>query len=410
MEKRLNIRRHRAYLSTITTTQLHLRNPWVIAFFAFSYPGFGNLLLHRYAKAMILILWEVFINHNAKINLGIMYSLQGHFDQAKEVLNQRWLILYVGIYMFAIWDSYRSTIDLNKMYLLADREDPPLEAMKINAWGLNFLDRRKPWVALVWSAIMPGLGQLYVDKLILGFFMFLYTLAICSFSHLPQAIHLTMTGHFTEAKQILDMQWLLYLPSIYLFIFYDSYVSAIEQNKLFDKEQSKYLRDKYQCPKFQMPIKGESNMHVVATFEQSVFLEIALSALEQKGIAKSNLLAVPLDKRTVPRRLFDSIHRADGFSMFDAAAILGTCFMLLGAIYGYELTWGPIIWGIIGSLFGIVLGFAIKMFLLKKCNFGTKNIISEVVLMIQCEEEQWETVEKILWDNTALGVSKVLRN
>jgi hypothetical protein len=247
-------RRTRAYSSSFTTNQIHLRNPWVVAFFAFAYPGFGNLLLHRYAKAFILILWEVFINHQAKVNLGIMYSFQGHFDQAKAILDERWFILYVGIYMYAIWDSYRSTVDINKLYLLADREDAPLIPIKMSAWDMNYLDKRKPWVALAWSALIPGLGYLYLHKVISGLFIFAYTIAIVYFSHLPQALHFTLIGDFPEAKAILDMQWLLYLPSIYCFTAYDSYVSAVEQNKPFEKEQSKFLRQQYQNPNFKMPI------------------------------------------------------------------------------------------------------------------------------------------------------------
>jgi hypothetical protein len=148
-------------------------------------------------------------------------------------------------------------------------------------------------------------------------------------------------------------------------------------------------------------------LYVIATFEQTIFLELVITALEQKGIVREKILAVPIDKRTEPRKLFDTIHRADGFSMFDAAAILGTCFMLLGSIYGYILKWGPIIWGLIGAVFGISLGFGLKLLLVKNRNYGTKNITSEVVLIIHCEEHQWETIEKILWENTALGISHI---
>jgi hypothetical protein len=148
-------------------------------------------------------------------------------------------------------------------------------------------------------------------------------------------------------------------------------------------------------------------MYVVATFEQSICVELALTALEQKGIPREKILAVPMDKRTEPRRLFDTLHRADGFSMFDGAAILATVFMLLGAVYGYEWKWGPIIWGIIGALSGLLVGFLLKLLLYKKQGFGTNKITSEVVLLIHCSESQWETVEKILWDNTALGISRI---
>jgi hypothetical protein len=148
-------------------------------------------------------------------------------------------------------------------------------------------------------------------------------------------------------------------------------------------------------------------MLVIATFENSLFIEMAISALEQKGISKEKIFAAPLDKRTEPRQLFDTIHRADGISLFDAGAILGTCFMLLGSIYGYVLKWGPIIWGIIGMLSGLSIGILIKLWLVKKNKNGNKKISSEIVLMIRCEDYQWESVQQMLWDNLALGITHV---
>ncbi len=148
-------------------------------------------------------------------------------------------------------------------------------------------------------------------------------------------------------------------------------------------------------------------MFVIATFENSIYIELAISALEEQGISKELILAAPLDKRKELRGLFDSIHKSDGFSLFDGAAILGTCFMLLGAIYGFVLKWGPIIWGIIGALSGLLLGFLIKLIILKKNKRGSKTITSEIVLMVRCEEQKWEIVEKILWDHFALGMTKI---
>ncbi|NRD79103.1 hypothetical protein HPT25_17225 [Bacillus sp. BRMEA1] len=248
-------RRQRAYFSQLTTTQLHLKNPWVVAFFSFSYPGFGHFLQHRYASAFTLIIWETFINRKANVNLGIFYSLLGEFNKAKAVLDEKWLIFYVAIYMFGIWDSYRTTVDLNKQYLLADREDAPILNIKMGSWDMNYMDKRKPWIALCWSALFPGLGQLYLHNVISGFFIFIYTVSICYFGHILESIHLTMVGNFIQAKQVLNMQWTLYFPSIYLFIIYDAYISAIENNKLFEKEMSKYLRQTYQDKNFEFPIK-----------------------------------------------------------------------------------------------------------------------------------------------------------
>jgi hypothetical protein len=247
-------RRQRAFLSQFTTGQLHLKNPWVVAFFSFSYPGFGHFIQHRYASAFILILWETFINGMAKVNLGILYSLLGDFDKAREVLDERWLILYVSIYMFGIWDGYRTTIDLNKQYLLADREDAPLLNIKMGSFDTNYLDKRKPLVALLWSALFPGLGHLYLHNVISGFFIFIYTVGICYFGHILHSIHLSVLGDFAKAKEVLDMQWTLYFPSIYLFVIYDAYVSAVENNKLFEKEMSKFLRQNYQSIHFKTPL------------------------------------------------------------------------------------------------------------------------------------------------------------
>ncbi|MDQ0974526.1 hypothetical protein QFZ31_004404 [Neobacillus niacini] len=148
-------------------------------------------------------------------------------------------------------------------------------------------------------------------------------------------------------------------------------------------------------------------MFVIATFENSIYIELAITALEQQGISKELILAAPLDKRKEPRNLFDTIHKSDGFSLFDGPSILGTCLMLLGAIYGYELKWGPILWGIIGAVSGLLLGFLIKMLMLKKSKRGSKNISSEIVLMVRCEDHKWEMVEKILWDHLALGLTKI---
>jgi hypothetical protein len=148
-------------------------------------------------------------------------------------------------------------------------------------------------------------------------------------------------------------------------------------------------------------------MFVIATFENSLFIELAISALEQSEIPKEKILAAPLDKRTEPMQLFDSIHKADGFSLFDGGAILGTCLMLLGTIYGYVLKWGPILWGIIGAVSGLVIGLFIKFVILRKNKNGLSKITSEIVLMIRCEEHQWKMVEKILWDNAALGITSI---
>ena len=254
MNEHVTYRRKLALLSDLNTAQLHLRNPWIPVFFSFSFPGFGYLLQQRFLKGFILIGWEFFINSKAHINLGILYSLLGRFQETKEVLDERWLMLYCGIYMFTIWDSYRCAVDMNKQYLLAAHENAPICPFIITNLDVNFLDKREPRDALIWSIIVPGLGHLYVHKVITGIFIFGFTITIMYYSHLPQAIVYTLIGNIPHALKVINMQWTLYLPSVFGFIFYDAYASAIEYNALFEKEFSHYLRNNYQKIGFKFPI------------------------------------------------------------------------------------------------------------------------------------------------------------
>ena len=159
-------------------------------------------------------------------------------------------------------------------------------------------------------------------------------------------------------------------------------------------------------------------MYVFASFEYSAYLELGISDLEKRGIPREKILAVPLDKRIEERKLMDTIHRADGISLFDGAMVSGAIFMELGVIYGFVWKLGPIIWGLIGLGFGAVLGFLLDYFwssIRGKKQLMTRNKnkeserAAEVTLVVQCAPHEYQMVEKVLWDNQALGVGKLAR-
>lgn len=150
-------------------------------------------------------------------------------------------------------------------------------------------------------------------------------------------------------------------------------------------------------------------MLVIASFNYSMHLELAITYLERKGIDRESIFAVPLDKRDEKKKIFDSINQSDGISLFDAAIILATIFMLFGSIYGFVLKWGPIICGVIASIIGGIIGFAIDIIPKKgkhKRNKLSANT-SEMFLLIECEKKELEIVEGILWDNLAIGLAKI---
>lgn len=245
-------RRYKAHVSIVGTTQLHLRNPYIVAWWSAAFPGFGHLLLSKYLRGYVLFIWEVIININSHVNLAMIYSFQGNIDMVKDVLNTRWLLMYIPVYLFAIWDSYRTTIDMNKIYLLAEREDHKFNTFSLGALEINYLDKRNPLLSVIWSLFIPGLGQLYIHRILTAFFLIIGLVVFFYFSHVQEAIVLLFLGEVQEATSVINAEWLLFLPSLYGFSVYDAYSNTVENNKLYDKEQRQFLKKNYQNEGFRI--------------------------------------------------------------------------------------------------------------------------------------------------------------
>lgn len=245
-------RRYSAHVSILGTTQLHLRNPYIISWWSAAFPGFGHLLLSKYLRGFVLFIWEVIVNIKANVNLAMIYSFQGEIDMAKDVLDTRWLLIYIPVYLFAIWDSYRTTVDMNKVYLLAEREEHRFNSFSLGALEINYLDKRNPVMASIWSLFVPGLGQLYIHRIVTAFFVIVWVVIFAYYSHGLEAISLLFLGKVEEATSALKPAWLLFFPSIYGFSVFDSYMNTVENNKLYEKEQRKYFKKNYQSPSFKI--------------------------------------------------------------------------------------------------------------------------------------------------------------
>jgi hypothetical protein len=262
---------------------------------------------------------------------------------------------------------------------------------------------------------MPGVGQLYIHRILTAAFTLTWWIAILYLSRVLPAIHYTFTGNFEQAKAVADPQWLLNISSVYFFAVYDAYTNTVENNKLFDWEQTKFLKRDYQNVNFRVPSKRRvdrgDKVHIIATFEHSIYLEKAITAIQMQGIAKEDILAVAMDKSGEERKLFDTMQQSDGLSLIDLAAVLGTIFMLIGTIYGFVLKWGPIVWGLIGLVAGFVSGLIIKLITTKKYSDRNRcQKASEVVLIIECKEDKTDMVKDTLWSHHALGLRKLNLN
>jgi len=249
-------RRPKGIVSELTINLLHLKQPWITAFWSAMFPGLGFLIMGSYIKGFLLIIGATIVNLMAHINEAIIYGFTGQIDLAMQVLDTRWLLLYPPLQLFAIWSSYQLTVDLNKYALIAAREDSAIIPFKIATWDIGFIDKRIPWIAAAWSSLMPGLGHLYTHRIPTSFYLLTWWIGTSYMAHFLPAIHLTMSGDFAAAVAIIDLRWFLFLVPIYPYAAYDAYVNTVEYNKLFDQEQSHFLVDNYQNPKFPMPIES----------------------------------------------------------------------------------------------------------------------------------------------------------
>ena len=73
-------------------------------------PGFAQLLTGNLIKGILFVLLEFLVNVYSNFNKGIMYSFLGEPEMAMKVLDFQWIMLYPFLYMFAMWDAYRSVM------------------------------------------------------------------------------------------------------------------------------------------------------------------------------------------------------------------------------------------------------------------------------------------------------------
>lgn len=243
-------RRNQAILSCFGTSQITYRRPTTVAWWSAAFPGFGHMLLNMHLKGNILFLFEIVINVNSQLNLATVYTFSGQFEMARNVLNTRWIIIYIPFYIFCIWDSYRSTIDVNKLFLLTEPLPVHMPVFVMKNFELCYLDKRIPYAASIWSLFLPGLGQLYNRRTLTAFSLLVWTLVITFYSRDLESLQLLFEGDFIHSTEKVDMEWLLFIPSLALGAAFDAYVTTIEYNRLFEREQRDFIHEKWQSNDF----------------------------------------------------------------------------------------------------------------------------------------------------------------
>ncbi|GMK46260.1 hypothetical protein PghCCS26_33890 [Paenibacillus glycanilyticus] len=392
----------KGHISVLGINSVYPRPPWVAAWWSIAFPGFGHMFLGKYLHGFVLIIWELVVNNKSNLNMGIALSFQGRFEEAKAQLNQNWLLLYVAVFAYSIWDSYRCAVENNKSHTLSEIEDAPVAPSDVSFFDVVILDKKHPWAGLVWSALSPGLGQLYSGSTVVGTFILAWWIFVCYKAMAVRAWLYSFLGDFESMISLVDWQWFLFLPSMYVFALYQAFASVNENNILFDIEQIRYLRMRAENLG-QLNAMDNNLVKILATFEHSPYVEMAIHDMEKLGIPSERIIALPLENLEPQTHVIDSIHRVDGRSILDGAMVGGTVFMVLGTIYGFIWHWGPVIWGLIGLFIGFLIGLAIELAVNKKKLKFTSSRKSEVVIQLTCPETMKDQLIAVLKKRRAGG-------
>ncbi|RXJ02435.1 hypothetical protein DS745_06955 [Anaerobacillus alkaliphilus] len=227
-------------------SQLKEQNPYMIAWWSAVFPGFGHYLLSQYTRAVLLTLTEVVINTLARINEAMVYSFCGNFEMAKNVLEPRWTLGYLLIYLITIADSFRVALYQKKLTHLAKLEKSPIQNMEIFSTEILYLQKQSPVMGPLYSFFFPGLGQLYQQRYGLAFYAIFWWWFYLTFSRLHESFLYLVLGRLEQSITVLHPHWLLFMPSVMGGAIYHAYRTTIEHNELYRLEQRQHLSSRYQ--------------------------------------------------------------------------------------------------------------------------------------------------------------------
>ncbi|MDK2917509.1 MAG: hypothetical protein PWQ37_242 [Candidatus Petromonas sp.] len=121
--KKEDIRLCKMYMSVFGIKYLHRFNPWTVAWWSAALPGLGHIHMGENLRGLLFLAGEIIINVKARINLAIFYTLIGNFQKANDVFDERWGLFYITVWVFAIYDSYRLSIEINQLCELEEMQE-----------------------------------------------------------------------------------------------------------------------------------------------------------------------------------------------------------------------------------------------------------------------------------------------
>lgn len=229
-------------------------NPWAALWWSAAFPGYGHFLLGYNLTAYVFICFEFTVNTMSHMNEAIYQSMVGNFEEAKSVLNLRWFFGYISVFVFAMYDCYTRAVGNNKQYRLSSHYTKYTQLSVLSTLMPNSIEKSSPWTAIFWSILTPSISSVLTRRLPVFIFSIVWWGVAAVMSNLFVGIYYTAVGRFTEAAQVLDPQWFLFIPSLMGFATYLGYNQTVQANKQFALSQAQYLREAYQDEKFVKPL------------------------------------------------------------------------------------------------------------------------------------------------------------
>ncbi|WP_217594026.1 hypothetical protein [Cohnella sp. GbtcB17] len=232
-------------MSLLGVTFTSVPRPVMVAWWSAAFPGFGHFIVNQYARGILLTLTEMIVNKLCRLNEAIVFTFCGRFEEAAKAIDANWAFGYATIYLFAVWDSYRTAKYQSSLRSLA-QEGPPIRRMLIHPLEVQYIERKNPLAGLFYSLLFPGLGQMYNQRFCLGFYIMFWWWVYIGMSHAPTAVVELLYGSVARSTDMLSQQWFMSMPSVIGGASYQAYRGTIEQNKLFREEQRAYLKKTYE--------------------------------------------------------------------------------------------------------------------------------------------------------------------
>ncbi|MBY0099135.1 hypothetical protein [Mesobacillus maritimus] len=89
------------------------KSPIAAMLWSIALPGLGQLYNRDYIPAFLLLTLEFLINLFSNLNLAILYSFNGDFQQAHEIINYEWGLFYPAVYGYSVWQAYNYAKSIN---------------------------------------------------------------------------------------------------------------------------------------------------------------------------------------------------------------------------------------------------------------------------------------------------------